>query len=151
MSGDFPAPRMAASAPQYAGFWIRVVATIIDAILLKVIAVILGFAGFAGSMGAGMMPGQLGSSASLWTFLIAIVYYAAFESSVKQATPGKMALGLKVTDVQGKRLTVLRAACRYAAKILSALILGIGFIMVAFTQKKQGLHDLIVGTVVVKA
>jgi uncharacterized RDD family membrane protein YckC len=72
------------------------------------------------------------------------------ESSARQATLGKMALGIVVTDLDGNRIGFGRATGRYFAKILSALILLIGFIMAAFTQKKQGLHDIIAGTLVVK-
>jgi uncharacterized RDD family membrane protein YckC len=72
------------------------------------------------------------------------------ESSSMQATLGKMALGLKVTDLNGKQISFGKATGRYFAKIISAIILLIGFIMVAFTEKKQGLHDMIAGTLVVK-
>ena len=68
-----------------------------------------------------------------------------------QGTLGKKALGMIVTDLDGGRIGFGRATGRYFAKILSALILGIGFIMVAFTQRKQGLHDLIASTLVYKA
>jgi uncharacterized RDD family membrane protein YckC len=72
------------------------------------------------------------------------------ESSAKQATVGKMALGIIVTDLEGRRLGFGRATGRYFAKILSALILGIGFLMAAFTERKQGLHDMVASTLVVK-
>lgn len=72
------------------------------------------------------------------------------ESSAKQATLGKMALGIVVTDLEGARIGFGRATGRYFAKILSGLILGIGFLMAAFTERKQGLHDIIAGTLVVK-
>ena len=63
----------------------------------------------------------------------------------------KKALGLSVTDLSGNRIGFGRATGRYFAKILSGLILLIGFIMVAFTQRKQGLHDMLAGTLVYKA
>ncbi|MDX6593454.1 MAG: hypothetical protein QOJ13_2650 [Gaiellales bacterium] len=65
------------------------------------------------------------------------------------ATLGRRALGIKVTDVEGNRITFARATGRYFAKILSALTLLIGYIMAAFTARKQALHDLIAGTLVV--
>ncbi len=71
------------------------------------------------------------------------------ESSPTQATLGKMALGIKVTDLAGKRVGFGKATGRYFGKIISALILLIGFIMVAFTEKKQGLHDKMAGCLVV--
>ena len=83
--------------------------------------------------------------------MIGLAYYAGMESSVRQATTGKGILGLRVTDLDGNRITFLRAAIRDLAKIISAFILLIGFIMVAFTERKQGLHDMIAGTLVVKA
>jgi len=71
------------------------------------------------------------------------------ESSDKQATMGKMALGIIVTDLEGNRVSFGRATGRYFAKILSALILLIGYMMTGFTQKKQALHDMIAGTLVI--
>jgi Tfp pilus assembly major pilin PilA len=78
------------------------------------------------------------------------LYYAAMESSSAQATLGKLALGVKVTDLTGNRIGFGRATGRYFAKIISGLALGIGYVMVAFTQRRQGLHDMIAGTLVVR-
>jgi uncharacterized RDD family membrane protein YckC len=78
------------------------------------------------------------------------VYFAVMESSAKQATLGKMALGLRVTNMEGHRITFGRATGRHFAKLLSTLILLIGFLMVAWTPKKQGLHDQIADTLVLK-
>ena len=78
------------------------------------------------------------------------VYFAGLESSAWQATVGKKMLGMQVTDTSGERIDFIKATIRYFAKILSSFILMIGFIMVAFTEKKQGLHDFIAGTVVLK-
>lgn len=78
------------------------------------------------------------------------LYHALMESSAKQATLGRMALGIRVTDLNGNRIGFGRATGRYFAKILSALILGIGFLMAAFTAKKQALHDIPAGTLVVR-
>ncbi len=78
------------------------------------------------------------------------LYYALFESSSKQATLGKMALGIVVTDIDGNRISFGRANARFWSKIISGMILGIGFLMAAFTEKKQGLHDMIAGTLVIK-
>jgi uncharacterized RDD family membrane protein YckC len=71
------------------------------------------------------------------------------ESSSRQATLGKMALGIVVTDMDGKRISFGRAVGRNLGKIISQIILFIGFLMVAFTQKKQGLHDIIANCLVV--
>ena len=78
------------------------------------------------------------------------LYYSLMESSLNQATLGKMALGLKVTDLNGNRISFGRATGRYFGHYLSALILGIGYLMIAFSEKKQGLHDMIAETLVVK-
>jgi uncharacterized RDD family membrane protein YckC len=72
------------------------------------------------------------------------------ESSAKQATVGKMALGLVVTDLNGNRITFARATGRYFGKALSSLILHIGYLMAGFTPKKQALHDIIAECLVVK-
>ena len=77
------------------------------------------------------------------------IYYVVMESSSTQGTLGKMALGIKVTDLKGSRISFGRASGRHFGKFISALILSIGFIMVAFTQKKQGLHDKMASCLVV--
>ena len=76
------------------------------------------------------------------------IYEAGLESSSKQATLGKMAMGLKVTDLVGRRISFARATGRHFAKILSGMILLIGYIMAGFTERKQALHDMIAGTLV---
>jgi uncharacterized RDD family membrane protein YckC len=117
----------------YAGFWLRVAASLIDSVLL----------GFVG--------GILGTKENgLLALLIWLAYFSAMECSKYQGTLGKIALGLRVTDLNGTRLTPLNAVGRNLGKILSSLILGIGFLMAAFTAKKQALHDILAGTLVVK-
>ena len=76
---------------------------------------------------------------------------SSMESSRRQATLGKMALGIRVTDLDGRRVSFARASGRWFGKILSSLIFGIGYLMVAFTEKKQGLHDMIAGTRVMRS
>jgi len=82
--------------------------------------------------------------------LIWWVYTAGLTSSSLKATLGKKILGLKVVDLNGSRISFGKATGRFLASILSGLILGIGYLMVAFNPKKQGLHDQIAGTYVVK-
>jgi len=77
------------------------------------------------------------------------LYWAVMESSSKQATLGKMALGIIVTDYEGKGISFGRATGRQFARIISALILLIGYIMAGFTEKKQALHDMIAECLVV--
>jgi uncharacterized RDD family membrane protein YckC len=77
------------------------------------------------------------------------LYFALMESSSKQGTLGKIALGIKVTDLSGNAISFGRATARHFGKILSTIILLAGYLMVAFTAKKQGLHDMIAGCLVV--
>jgi uncharacterized RDD family membrane protein YckC len=77
------------------------------------------------------------------------LYYAGFESSRGQATPGKVLLRLEVTDLTGTRMSFSRATLRFFGKYISTLIIFIGFIMIAVTKKHQGLHDKIAGTLVI--
>jgi len=82
--------------------------------------------------------------------LLSWCYEAYFLSSNRQATPGKMALGLKVTNLNGQRISFDQATGRHFAKYLSRVILLIGYIMAAFTERKQALHDVIAGTLVLR-
>jgi uncharacterized RDD family membrane protein YckC len=78
------------------------------------------------------------------------LYYAIMESSSKQATLGKMACGIYVTNLQGKRIGFGQASGRYFGMIISTLTLFIGFLMCAWTEKKQCLHDMMAGCLVLK-
>ena len=135
-------------ATGYGGFWIRVVAYIIDAILLNIVSgivgMVIGFNMYTADMN------QFDARGSLVSFVIVWLYFALLESSVRGATVGKMAVGLRVVTESGGRLSFMHATGRYLAKFISAIILGIGFIMVAFTDRKRGLHDMVAGTLVVK-
>lgn len=143
-------------AARYGGFWIRFVAVIIDAIVVGLVTgpvslimgVVLGLAGHAVSMpnegaqlASFMVTGAFGA-------LVHWIYEAALESSKHQATLGKMALGLKVTDLEGRRISFGRATGRHFAKWISWLTITIGFIIAGFTERKQALHDMIAGTLV---
>jgi len=139
----------------YGGFWIRVVAAIIDTIILRVVVAPVGMI-FGGLGLAGMMTGiphvglhLLGGGVTAIFLVFGSWLYEAFmESSSYQATLGKMIFGMKVTDLNGNRISFERATGRHFAKWLSGMILGIGYIMVGFTDRKQGLHDLLAGTLV---
>jgi uncharacterized RDD family membrane protein YckC len=157
--GSFAPPAPYSSAPAasfaYAGFWIRVVAAIIDAIILRIvvspISLIFGALGFAGRMnGLPHAPlAILGGGVTLIATVFGSWLYEAFMvSSSYQATLGKMIFGMKVTDLNGNRISFERATGRHFAKWLSDMTLGIGYIMVGFTERKQGLHDLVAGTLV---
>lgn len=145
----------------YAGFWLRFVAWIIDRILLQVVAwiILLPFMaslGFRGMFGRPPRPEDaflmLGSffRFALIALLIDWLYYALLESSMWQGTLGKKVLGLEVTDLQGHRVSFGRATGRFFGRIISAMILCIGFIMAGFTEKKQALHDILAGCLVIR-
>ncbi len=120
---------------EYAGFWRRFAAFLIDGIILGIISAILIF----------IFDQNLTTLAGV---IIGWLYYALQESSERQATLGKTVLGIYVTDTEGRRISFLRATGRHFAKILSGLILLIGYIMAAFTARKQALHDMIASTLV---
>lgn len=142
----------------YGGFWWRVLAYFIDAIVLNIafsiLTTVLGIGLTFQSAMTGIDNGAVHVLMYLSIFSISLLlnwlYFALMESSSLQATLGKLTVGVVVTDLDGQRITFLRATGRYFAKILSALFLCIGFIMVAFTERKQGLHDLIAKTLVYK-
>ena len=152
-TADQPVAPVAGSG--YGGFWIRVVAAIIDAIILRIVVAPVGMI-FGGLGMAGMMSGIphrglrfLGGGITIILLIFGSWLYEAFmESSSYQATLGKMIFGMKVTDLYGNRISFERATGRHFAKWLSTMILGIGYIMVGLTERKQGLHDLLAGTLV---
>lgn len=147
-----PAPTASSSkAPtNYAGFWLRVVAVLIDGIVLMVLGGSFGFvAGIGlGLAGYGENEALLQGVGSLIGFITQWAYFVFMESSKKMATVGKSLLGLIVTDMEGRKIGFGRANGRFFGKFLSGFTLGIGLIMAGFTQKKQTLHDMITGTLV---
>lgn len=136
-----------ADAVAYGGFWKRFVAYVLDTILLSLAmfaAIALCFA-----VAGDLSDDELDGLASLFSFLGSWLYFAFFESSAKQATPGKMALGMRVVDLNGGRISFGHATGRYFGKIVSSLLLGIGFIMAGVTARKQALHDIMAKCLVV--
>jgi uncharacterized RDD family membrane protein YckC len=121
----------------YGGFWIRVLAYIIDGILVGIVVGILTLT-------------TDDAARNTVSTIVSWLYFAFMESSARQATFGKSLLNMQVTDEQGQRISFLRATGRHFAKFLSAIILLIGFIMVAFDSRKQGLHDKLASTLVVQ-
>ncbi len=121
----------------YAGFWRRLVAVIVDAIILGVVQGILVLA-------TGLAPAGI-----YLVNVTGIAYYIGFWAWRGQ-TPGKMALGVKIVRADGSPIGFGRSILRYIGYIASAIILGIGFLMIAFDRRKQGLHDKIAGTYVVR-
>lgn len=142
----------------YAGFWKRAAALVIDTLVVSVAYVVafMVFAFVAGALGlfsGGSAPsvtaGLIGVLAYLGWPIVSGLYYVAMESSSTQATLGKMAIGIKVTDAEGRRIGGLRALGRWASHLLCYLTIYIGYAMAAFTREKRALHDLVAGTLVV--
>jgi uncharacterized RDD family membrane protein YckC len=150
------------TAVSYAGFWIRVLAVIIDAIIMSIVQGMLQWLVIGSIVRVPRVDPSLGIDGNMgvtffrliglaWLVSVAVnSCYEAFFVNKLGATPGKMALGLKVVRPNGAPVDLGRAFGRYFAKILSGLILGIGFIMVAFDSEKRGLHDIICDTRVVR-
>ena len=134
---------------QYAGFWKRFGAALIDGIILYIVQRIIIFVLIFFSSAILRRAQGVEVFSSVLIIVITWLYYAFQESSPKQATLGKQALGIIVTDLKGNQISFGRATGRYFSKIISGLILLIGYIMAAFTEKKQALHDIIAGTLVV--
>lgn len=132
----------------YAGFWKRFAAYIIDFFVLFIPSFIIGFT-IGMTYGNILTTDELEGLNNLVGIVISWLYWAVMESSPKQATLGKMALGIKVTNLNGERISFARASGRFFGKIVSSLLLFIGFIMIAITKKKQGLHDKMAGTLIV--
>ncbi|MGB2623722.1 MAG: RDD family protein [Candidatus Acidiferrum sp.] len=168
-----PAPVLLAAGSYagvaYAGFWLRFVAYVIDGIISIVAFMILLIPLFV-LTGAGAALGRIFSdgdiSDDMGAFLgvgfifgffgiilvVSWLYNALSESSSWQATPGKKILNLKVTDMEGQPISFGRASGRYFAKIITGMIpLFIGYIMAGFTEKKQALHDMIAGCLVLRS
>jgi uncharacterized RDD family membrane protein YckC len=147
----------------YAGFWRRFVAYLIDRTILAVpmLLIVISFIVPAiitmahGLEHTEFSPQVLFALIGSWLWFVLLIlaifvlYFAWFESSRLQATPGKLALGIIVTDMEGKRITFLRAVGRNAGKLFSHFIFHLGFIMAGLTQKKQALHDMLADCLVV--
>jgi uncharacterized RDD family membrane protein YckC len=141
----------------YGGFWIRAVALLIDGIILFIVDTILQLA-LLGTTSTQMAanPADLGAAMSkigfIWMIGMAVqCAYETFFIGKMAATPGKMAMGLKVVRADGSPVDYGRAAGRFFAKILSGIILGIGYFMAGFDSQKRALHDMICDTRVIKS
>jgi uncharacterized RDD family membrane protein YckC len=147
---------------EYAGFWRRFVAFVIDGLILSIpssliamLFIVPTIAAAIHAQDADMIATTIISSLVTWIWLgllislLPLAYYTFFEASSYQATPGKMALGIIVTDLEGRRISIARALGRNAGKFISKMILYIGFIMAGLTPKKQALHDMLADCLVV--
>jgi uncharacterized RDD family membrane protein YckC len=144
------APESVAVQPRYAGFWIRFAALFIDGLITGAGAIAVGVV--IGALAAvGNRDFAAGAAVGYYLSYLVIrwLYFALSESSVRGATLGKRAVGIFVTDTAGRRISFGRATGRTFAKLLNAMTLGVGWLLAAFTDRKQGLHDLVAGTLVV--
>ena len=134
---------------KYVGFWARVLATLIDSVLIMAITLppLLAIYGLAYLENDEAISGLADILISnILPMILVILFWAK-----KQATPGKMAVSARIVDAEtGKAPSVKQCVGRYFAYILSAIPLGLGFLWVAFDAKKQSWHDKLAGTVVVK-
>jgi uncharacterized RDD family membrane protein YckC len=142
--------------PFYAGFWKRFAAYFIDEIILSFVGIMIML------VVAGIVGVPVGLSGLDEDFIVPLViiylgiidlllnwlYHTVLESSGRQATLGKRAMGIVVTDMDGKRISFGRANARFWSKIISGLFFSIGYIIAGFTERKQALHDLIAATLV---
>ena len=172
IAGALPPPiagaaRVSAPLP-YAGFWVRFVASLVDGLILVipfwlvVIALIFMFGGFGMMLHRNPVDPRAAAAFLAPMFMLFFLgmlafvvlewlYFAIMESSERQATFGKSVMSLRVTDYEGQRISFGHATGRFFAKIVSGLIpFAIGYIMAGFTEKKQALHDLIAGTLVLR-
>ena len=132
------------ASAQFGGFWVRLLALLADSAIVCLVAVLI-LGGAATALGKESLD-----LAILVAWLFSFLYWPVMQASGLQATFGKALLGLRVTGYQGTRISILRSFGRELAKMLSSMVLMIGFVMAAFTGRKQALHDLIASTYVVQ-
>lgn len=150
----FPGPLTTEPELPYAGFWRRTLAWLIDT-GLAVAAWIAGFVAIAFVGGLAGASDAAVNDAIGWPLAIALIvfvwlYSTVMEASRRQATLGKLAAGVVVTDTDSRRISWARANLRFWSKLISALPLFIGFVIAGVTARKQALHDMIAGTLVLK-
>ena len=126
------------SGLEHAGFWIRFAAIFIDGLILIIPNIII----------SAIASGDLGTGLAL-QLLLNLGYVLGFWMS-NGATPGKMIFGLKIVRRDGEEIGPSTAVARYVGYILSWITFGIGFLMIAFSREKRGLHDLVADTIVVR-
>ena len=148
------------AGPRYGGFWIRFLAYLLDGVILNVLFVPIfiifllpTFLKAINQVNAEEPPTELFGAILLMIpvlYTVLWLYDALTTSSSWQGTVGKKVLRLKVTDEAGNRISFARATGRFFGKLLSGMIMNVGFFMIAFTDRKQGLHDMIAGTLVTR-
>jgi uncharacterized RDD family membrane protein YckC len=134
---------------EFAGFWRRFASMIVDTIVLAPFLLALEI-----SMGGHPFDPSAEWTAPVWlpiNVLLTWLYSAFLESSRRQGTLGQQVLAIRVTDLRGTRISFARATGRHFAQVVSALTLGIGYLMIALTTRKQALHDKIAGCLLARA
>lgn len=142
----------------HAGFLWRVLAALIDFVLVIGVSLVASLATYIGLVIAFLVfhldKTALDANASLIGYVVGIIvliiYYAGMESSSWQATPGKRLIGLTVSDMNGKRISFVRALIRLFLKVISGSLFGLAYLVCLFTEHKQTLHDVVIGTLVWK-
>lgn len=135
----------------YAGFWKRVAASFIDAFAIGIpVGIVMAIVAAAFGAMFGRVDSPFDPVEMIGSYLLSAAAFGWFHSNASmRATPGKLAIGIKVVRPDGETISFLRGFARYWAYILSSLIMGIGLLMAAFTERKQALHDLLCDTLVV--
>jgi len=132
----------------YAGFWERFFAFFIDIVIVVIFLEITMRIVFGSSQGA--EEKVVFRNNGLLHFAVLTLYFAVMEISKWQGTVGKILLNVKVTDENGNKVTFIKSLIRNVSKLLSAAALNMGFFMIAFTSRRQGLHDMIAHCLVVR-
>lgn len=142
----------------YGGYWRRVAAAFLDLVVVMLAFTVIIM--FLDLIVARLAPtlvfliidfGDVVFAIAAVVFVVLYFGYSTYlNSSSWQATPGKLAMGVKVTDLEGKRISFLRSVGRFFAMFFSNVTLGIGYVIAAFTDKRQTLHDIVAGTLVVR-
>ena len=139
-----PLKRKQRTRMNYSGIWKRIIAGLVDILLINIVAIII----YLILVATINLSDPVRLVASL---IIPWMYWSVMESSPKQATLGKMVLGLIVTDLEGNRISFGRATGRYFGRFISISILFVGYILIGFTDRKQALHDMMAGCLVVNS
>jgi uncharacterized RDD family membrane protein YckC len=152
-----PQSQIAQERPLYAGFWLRAVAFLIDTLIFSFLfgLLVTAYPTKLMTFPDANTQSPLALPRATWQgflllFVMMWVYYAFFESSSWQATPGKRLLKLYVTDLSGRPVTFGRASIRYFGRKISELTFLVGYAIAGFTEKKQALHDIIASCLVLR-
>jgi uncharacterized RDD family membrane protein YckC len=149
------AQHLPTSPAVYAGFWLRLVAALVDSLAMFIPFCMILFVSIFLSKLAGSAE-RRDPALFMLAFLppvgilATILYFALMESSPWQATLGKKVVGLYVTDIAGRRPSLVRAIARNLARFLSSMTAGVGYLMCGFTEKKQALHDIVAKCLVLR-